>query len=75
MQISDVSTVRRMQKIDILRSLPQPLASTDHRLPVAEFHIYVRKEGPGPELHGDAGSDDHWFPETKKLAAASLDRV
>jgi len=33
----------------------------------------VREKGLGPELHGDAGGDDHLgVPESKKLAAASF---
>ena len=33
----------------------------------------IREKGLGPELHGDAGGDDHLgVPESKKLAAGQL---
>jgi len=55
--------------------LPQPFAPDQAiTVPAAELHGDVREQGVGPELHGDAGGDDHLrVPETKKLAAASLD--
>jgi len=38
----------------------------------------VRKQGPGPELHGDAGGNDHWdnaFTMPKKFSVLGLPRV
>ncbi len=46
----------------------QPIA-----IPSAELHGDVREKGLGPELHGDAGGDDHLrVPRNKKAGRGQL---
>jgi hypothetical protein len=47
--------------------LPLPLVSIrPQRYPPAELHRDVGEQRLGPELHGDAGGDDHWISRNKK---------
>jgi DNA-binding helix-hairpin-helix protein with protein kinase domain len=59
----------------VLAQPPHPLVGIEPAIavPTAELHGNIRKKGLGPELHGDAGGDDHLVPETKKPAEPVLD--
>lgn len=41
-------------------------------VPAADFHGEDREKGLGPELHGNAGGDDHWDSRNKKAGLSQL---